>query len=199
MKILVLTKLYPAKYEPNKGIFNKVFIDFFLEYYKNEDISIDLIRAVPIFKKNLETECKINDKLTLHYPKIVTFGKYFTEFHHIFYFHKIINYIKRIKLNFDIIHSHWLYPDCFVATKIGKILNKPVIVHFHGSDINQILENKKLQKYNEYTLYNSNKIVVVSSALKNKILYKYPDLRDKIEVIYNGVDFNKFQNFSSDE
>ncbi|HPO48756.1 MAG TPA: glycosyltransferase [Spirochaetota bacterium] len=199
MKVLILTKLYPASFEINKGIFNKNFIDFFLEYYKDKNIEVDIIRAVPFFKKNSEEIVSPRNNLTIRYPKILSFGKYFTEFHHIFYLRKIIDYVKKNKIEFDLIHAHWLYPDCYVANIIGKIFNKPVISHFHGSDANFILDNKKLEKYNEYTLYNSASIVTVSEALKNKIIYKYPEITNKIEVIYNGVDFKKFEKTTKEE
>ena len=189
MKLLILTKLYPTIFEPLRGIFNKNFLNYFLKYFENEDIKVHIVRPTPFFKRKCKKEVGFGGKLTTHFPQILTTGRYFKKYHHILYFYIVVNYIKKLNKNFDLIYSHWLYPDSFVAVKIAKILNKPVIVHFHGSDVNNLLYDKKLRSYNEYTLNNATKIVVVSLALKNKILEKYPALDSKIEVIYNGVNF----------
>jgi glycosyltransferase involved in cell wall biosynthesis len=35
----------------------------------------------------------------------------------------------------DLIHAHWVYPNGFLAVKLGEILHIPVVVTAHGSDI----------------------------------------------------------------
>lgn len=191
MKILVLTKLYPTLKDITVGIFNRVFIDYFAEH-SGKDLNIDIIRAVPFLKEKKVPKIIQKDNLTIHYPLVLSFGRYLLQYHHIFYFKSVLNYIIREEIDFDLIHSHWLYPDCYVAAKIAKYFNKPFISHFHGSDVNFLLYDKRLEKYNRYTLFNSNKIIVVSDALREKLGNKYSEIKDKIEVIYNGVDFIKF-------
>ncbi len=201
INLLIITKLFPTEFLKNYGIFNKVFIDYFQDIYN--DVNIDIIRPIPFLKNFIFNKNKlffhpeeIKNKYKIYFPKILTFGKYLLKYHHIDYFNKIKKLIKKEKLEFDIIHSHWIYPDSYVAVKIGKLLNKPVIIHCHGSDVNRLLNDNRIREKNKYTLFNCKKIFVVSKDLKNKILKTYPELTDKIKVIYNGIDLEEYKKLS---
>lgn len=140
-----------------------------------------------------------SDHYTTYYPRILSFWKYFLSYHHILYYKKINKFIKKNLLEFDIIHAHWLYPDGYVAVTLGEYFKKPVIIHCHGSDINQLLFNKKLYKLNEYTLNTAHKIIVVSNALRDKLLRKYPKIESKVIKVYNSVDTSQYNKVGYDE
>ncbi|OHD07654.1 MAG: hypothetical protein A2086_16105 [Spirochaetes bacterium GWD1_27_9] len=199
MKILILTKLFPNEFSPVKGIFNKAFLDYFT---KKEKISVTVISPIPLFNDFKKKNNKIyfhphkteEKNYTIFYPRIFSFGKFFLGFHYYFYLKKIKKFILKNNINFDIIHSHWLYPDGFVGVKLAKSLNKKAIVHCHGSDINFLLFDKRLTKQNYYTISNCDKLIVVSNALKAKIISKYPEFENKIIVINNAIDCSNYDN-----
>lgn len=205
MKILILTKLFPTDFLTNEGIFIQVFLDYFTKQYS--DIKCEVIRPLPyglnfkVIGKNITLHPSKNKRgnYKIHYPRILSFWKYFLNYHHILYYKKINKFIKRNLLEFDIIHAHWLYPDGYVAVKLGEYFKKPVIVHCHGSDINQLLFNKKFNKLNEYTLNTAHKIIVVSNALRDKLLKKKPKIESKVIVVYNSVDISQYNKVSYDE
>ncbi|MHA1884686.1 MAG: glycosyltransferase, partial [Promethearchaeota archaeon] len=91
----------------------------------------------------------------------------------------------------NIVHSHYVVPSIFVNI-FAKIYRVPTILHGRGTDIN----------YRPYQNIISKILLLVGSRLNNLILtvcksmrddvLKFKIPRDKVKVIYNGVDFETF-------
>lgn len=95
--------------------------------------------------------------------------------------------VKEIRPN--IIHAHWFIPQGFFACLIKKIYGIPYVATSHGSSLMAL---RWLDALKKFTLKNTNKITVVSHALKKVILDKIdPNL--KIQVIPMGVDKELFK------
>ncbi len=105
-------------------------------------------------------------------------------------FHSIRNYIQG--KDFDLIHTHWVYPAGFVARKLSRELGIPHIIHAHGSDIN-ILPSKSRRTRDKIveTLERSDKAIFVSNALKNKAISLGYSGSNSC-VIPNGIDSDIF-------
>lgn len=94
-----------------------------------------------------------------------------------------------------------IYVNSSKAGAIGRIVNlftkKPIIYNAHGWAFNMLVSNKKRFVYKtieRMLAKSSNKIVAISdkekySAIENKICSD-----DKIEVIYNGIDIEEYEN-----
>ena len=93
---------------------------------------------------------------------------------------------------YDIIHAHWAYPTGYIAMLLSKKFNIPYIVTAHGSDIHTIPnESDELRKNTLEVLENATRVIFVSEALKqqaNNIGYQ----KENYNIIYNGIDLNKF-------
>ncbi|WP_270584490.1 glycosyltransferase family 4 protein [Bacillus smithii] len=92
-----------------------------------------------------------------------------------------------ISNNIDIIYCNTFTSAiyCFV---ISKIMKKPIIWHMHDIFPENSIESKVAKILGKY----SNRIIAVSNAVK-RYLISLEINPDKIEVIYNGIDFeNKF-------
>jgi len=98
---------------------------------------------------------------------------------------------KQIKKNKpDVIHSHWIIPQGFIAYLNYKISGTPYVVTSHGSDILGLKGFKSLKKR---ILKNADKITVVSNTIKQEILTNIDySLKNKIKVIPMGVDTKLF-------
>ena len=96
-----------------------------------------------------------------------------------------------IKLKPDIIYSHWVFPQAFISSIIGKFLKKKVVFTSHGSDV-KLLNNLGLlgKLIIKFTINNSNKFTVVSKTGLENIKFSFDNLlnENKYEVIPMGVD-----------
>ena len=94
------------------------------------------------------------------------------------------------KMQIDIVHTH-LYRANIAGRIAAKLAGVPVII----ANEHNIDSWKKLpQKLNDRVLAGiTNKIIVVSNAVKDFYINKIGIPEDKITTIYNGVDIPKFQ------
>ncbi len=98
----------------------------------------------------------------------------------------------------DIVHAHGHpYLSSLAAAKLAKRCNKPFVLTQHNTFIeyNGIWDN--VEKINDLavgkqTLKAAQKIIVISKATQNYVLSLGAD-PEKVEVIYNGVDLNRFK------
>jgi glycosyltransferase involved in cell wall biosynthesis len=104
------------------------------------------------------------------------------------------------KEEFDVIHAHdWLSFGAGIKAKIKS--GKPLVVHVHatefdrggGSGINEFV-----YKIEKEGMEIADKIIAVSNFTKNIIIKHYGISEEKIEVVHNGIDFEK-EKLSSNE
>ncbi|MEM3640986.1 MAG: glycosyltransferase family 4 protein [Candidatus Bathyarchaeia archaeon] len=106
-------------------------------------------------------------------------------------------FLKRIR-NSDLVHVHGHpYPSSYLAVKLAKKYSKPIVLTQHNTFIKYGGFWDFAEKLNDLligrsVLQDSDKILVVSKATLNYILNLGADPR-KTEVLYNGVDINRFK------
>lgn len=94
--------------------------------------------------------------------------------------------------DFDLIDTHYFYPDGVAAVMLGKRLNRPVVVTARGSDVNLIARYCLPRAMIRWTARNAAGIIAVSQALKDSLVrLGVPAAR--IEVLRNGVDLDFFK------
>jgi glycosyltransferase involved in cell wall biosynthesis len=106
-------------------------------------------------------------------------------------------FLETVKSN-DLIHVHGHpYLSSFLAAKIAKRYSKPLVLTQHNTFIeyNNIWDT--VEKLNDLAigkqvLKEADKIIVVSNATKNYVLSLGAD-PEKVEVLHNGVDLNRFK------
>lgn len=109
-------------------------------------------------------------------------------------------FLEMIKTS-DLIHVHGHpYLSSFLAAKIAKRYSKPLVVTQHNTFIEYNNFWDTAEKLNDMAigkqvLKEANKIVVVSNATKNYILSLGAE-PERIEVIHNGVDLDRFKPLS---
>jgi len=94
--------------------------------------------------------------------------------------------------DFDLIDSHYFYPDGVAATMIGKALGKPVVITARGSDINLISLYEKPRELILQAARDCAAMITVSAALKETIV-GFGGAGQKITVLRNGVDLDLFR------
>lgn len=88
---------------------------------------------------------------------------------------------------FDVIDSHYAYPDGVAAVILGKLLNVPVLITARGSDINVIPNHFIARRWIKWALRNCNHVITVSEALREKVLALDAKPRN-LTTIRNGID-----------
>lgn len=108
--------------------------------------------------------------------------------------------VKKIvsQFEFDIIHAHdWLTYLAGIEAK--KISQKPLLVHVHATEFDRSggnFVNSHIYEIEKNGFEFADKIIVVSNFTKNKIITHYNADRNKISVVYNGIESGKKkQNF----
>ena len=96
---------------------------------------------------------------------------------------------------FDVLHCHGAYPPAYVGATLKRLLNIPMVVWPHGSDIlpgEFIRANSRLEQRLRRALATADLVIAQSEFLKREILtLGVPDAR--IRLVPNGVHVAEFQ------
>lgn len=105
---------------------------------------------------------------------------------------KAIKYLKTVDVSeFDIVHSLFDFPYCFVAARSAKKYRKPFMMGAQGTYGVVPLLRFPDRFALEYAYKTAKKIVVPSVFTKNLIL-KHTKRPYKIDILHNGVNFARF-------
>ncbi|MCD4747650.1 MAG: glycosyltransferase family 4 protein [Bacteroidales bacterium] len=112
------------------------------------------------------------------------------------YLKNIIPLKKEInKNNYDLIHAHYALSAWVARLTFTRL---PIVVSFMGCDTyGDVDENGKkiLKSYFEIIIAKLLQAFIAKIIVKSKNLEKYIYLKKKCEIIPNGVDFDRFNNF----
>lgn len=138
--------------------------------------------------------------LTVHHPRYFLLPKVSMPFHAILMFLGSVARVRSLNRSakIDCIDAHFVYPDGLAALLLGKILGVPVTVSARGTDINLYPSFRLIRPMIRWTLSKADGVIAVSSALKDAMvrLGVHPD---KIQVIPNGVDAQRFHLLDREE
>lgn len=104
--------------------------------------------------------------------------------------------------NLDLLHVHYAIPHAAVAYMAKKILLSegryvPTITTLHGTDITLVGNNKAFASVVAFSINKSDGVTAVSKSLRDQT-YDYFNIKNKIEVIYNFIDFERFKRGNKD-
>lgn len=199
--IVIITNLFPNPVEPGRGVFLQQLVDRLKNFYK-----IDVLCPLPWFPKvrifrrfwkwykfsQVPAQAKINE-INVIYPRYLVIPKLFGFLHSVFLFLSIFGKIKKMHSieTIDLINAYWVFPDGTAAVWVARKLKIPVVVCARGCDINLYwtFPLRRLQIIR--ALKDANQVTAMSQDQKNTI-ENLGIPGTKVEVIHNGVDFNKF-------
>lgn len=206
-KVLILTRLFPNDTNKVKGIFVENLVN---KQAEQKDYHFTVIAPVP-YSNNLLS--KLSEKFKkwnghskeisksnymAYYPKFIKFpSSYGLEW--FFILICVWCFIKKNKMQFDIIHSHWLYPDAIAAIILAKLLKIKVVVHNHEAQMSFHTDKRLIKLYLRFFLKKTDLVIPVSKSAEVELIKSIgispSSIRTKI--INNGVDLNKLQNLNS--
>ena len=170
--------------------------------------------ANKLIDNKAEVDCYLFDKTNLTNNKYkifilnrfilsITFLlKYYFNFEFLYFLKLYLS--KIIKLNdYDLWHFNFLNYKSLLLIKILKKLNQKIIVTFQGVDIQINTEiiygyrlDKKYDQFLKEIIFEVDKFTCLSETIK-KDLKKIKINEEKLILIPNAVDLNKFENFKS--
>lgn len=201
LRILTFTSLYPNKINPLQGVF---IHQRGLHLARRPGNTLEVIAPVPYFPSwwhltrwqhfGLIPHLEEIDGIRVHHPRYPLATGISMPLHGMLVFLGCLALAQRLhkERKFDCIDAHFVYPDGFAAVLLGRILALPVIVSARGTDINVYPSFPLIRPMLRWTLRNAAGAIAVSADLKNKMTQLgVPD--EKIRVISNGVDVERFQ------
>ena len=196
MKILAVTTMYPNRIQPVHAVFIKQRLMHIKRY-----CDLTIICPIPYFPYCWKLEryrhrrsiplYENHEGINVYYPRYFSIPKYLKPMEAFFITLKLLAFIKKKKIEFDIIEAHLPFPEGIASVLIGKIFKKPVSITLRGHDINLLPMFPVRKRMIQYTLNNCSAIFSVADALK-KGAEKIGINGDRIEVLGNGVDPDRF-------
>lgn len=149
--------LYPMKSSSrlplpkNKNITLIPYRYFFFKKFQ----TLDKLGLLPSIKKNNLNFVKVLFLILFQFVNLLVFS---------------------VKLKPDYIYAHWVFPQAFISSIVGKLLNIKVVFTSHGSDVLILRKIKYLGNFIlKFTLKNSSKYTFVSSKNKTFIPSNFID------------------------
>ena len=100
--------------------------------------------------------------------------------------------------DFDLIDAHYYYPDGVAAALLSRWFGKPLVVTARGSDINLIGQYRWPRRMMQWAARHAAASIGVSKALADA-MGEWDIAREKLHVMRNGVDLDRFRPLPQDE
>ncbi len=200
MRILTFTSLFPNATAPDSGGF---VYQRTSHLAKSNGNLVEVIAPVPYLPKWLRKtdrgafasvpRAETIGNLRVHHPRYPLLPGMSMPFHGLLMFAGCIGLARSLhqKHHFDCIDGHYIYPDGEAATLLGKYLGVPVAISARGTDIHTFPGFRTIRPQIKWTLRHADMVVAVSQSLAEIMTNLEPQL-DRVEVIGNGVDAQRF-------
>lgn len=195
---------------PCKNNYNGSFIKEQVDCLGNNFEQINVISALSYFPKfmlNFKKFARIvrcvsypenysYGNINVYYPKyfpLPTSPDFFMLLRRHLNYHAVNSLITKEKIDFDIIHSHFIFPAGYVGMKLKERYHVPLIITAHGGDVyKDPFKNEKWFRLTRSILEQADKIITTSVRNYNIITEDIGISRQKVYIIGNGFDNTKF-------
>jgi glycosyltransferase involved in cell wall biosynthesis len=208
LEIVTFSTLYPNSAQPNHGVFVENRLRHLISAGR---VNARVVAPVPWFPSS----ASIFGRYALHakvMPREMRFG---VPIQHPKYFIlpkvgmtlvpkwlagaslPILRQLQRER-DFALIDAHYFFPDGVAAIRLGRQMNKPVVITARGTDVNLIPQIPGPRQMILEAADAAAGIITVSQALKDALV-ELGVAAGKITVLRNGVDLVLFQPGARDE
>lgn len=190
-RILFISNLYPNHLHPTMAAYNRQQIAALREY-----CDVDVISPIPwpeLINQRLKQPDREGNGTFVHHPNYYYTPRILRGWYGDFFYHSVNRVATQLldDKQFDLIYSSWLYPDSWAAAKLARRYNLPLFVKVHGTDVNRLKPGTSITQRSLQVAHQAEKVICVSNALKDRLIeLGIPE--NKLEVLYNGVDYAIF-------
>jgi glycosyltransferase involved in cell wall biosynthesis len=200
MRILILTSLYPNRWQPHRAEFNRQ--QFAALAAKHEVRLIAPVAWTAQWRKPSTQGQSRNillDGMVIEHPRYLYPPGILRSWHGSCYMRSIRPAFDRAVREFqpEFILGSWAYPDAWAALKLARAANLPVAVKVHGSDVLVLASLASRRRQTIEALTGADAVIAVSRQLAERTaeLGVNPN---RLHVVYNGVDTTLFTPGSAD-
>ncbi len=185
--MVIISNLYPLPWEPNRAKFNHQQFALLKSDYQ---LSILVPVAFPEWFKHRRQIKQSNELRYLPYFYTPKLGRRFYSF--MMFLSLLLHsgwWLKRKQP--EVLLASWAYPEAVATSWLAKLYKARFFFKVHGSDINQLAQIPARAKQIRRASQRAIGILSVSQALAKEMV-NLGIAPNKISVIYNGVDHQKF-------
>ena len=203
LRVLTFTSLYPNAAKPQHGVFVETRLR---QLVGSGEVSARVLAPVPYFPFRSERfgayatyarapRSETRFGIEIDHPRYLTIPKLgMTAAPFLLYAsaRRAVARLLRSGHSFDLIDSHYCYPDGVAAVMLGRQFGLPVSVTARGTDINLIPDYRLPRRLIQWAAERADGLIAVSSALASR-LAALGVARNRITVLRNGVDAALFR------
>ena len=188
--LLTVSNLFPRPDQPGRGLFNLQLFDAFAEFVDVRNVCLvpswrlDRWPRISEWASPTEERCHTSYAPAFHVPVA---GRNLS-------WRFFLRALKRLPIerrSVEAVYNTWLYPDGVAAARFAAEIGSPCWIMVQGSDVFHLANRRRRQ-----TVLNAAEHVTGFLCLGDRLAGKLVDAgvpSDKVSVISNGVDKQKFQ------
>lgn len=206
MKIVSFTTLWPNHQQPLHGLFVRERVKAISRL-----CDVHVVAPVPWFPPirwfgqryynySQIARSEQQDPLEVLHPRYLSIPKIAKSLEGLLMFRSLFTALQQMKqtFTFDLIDAHWAYPDGYAASRIARKLGIPYTLTVRGSDINVFAQEQGRGYFVRQGLLHAGCVICVSKELQERVnALGIP--AEKLALIENGVDCQKFQRLPKEE
>ncbi len=203
MKILLFSTLFPNAANPTLGVFVENRMRHLIKY--NTDISVTVVAPVPWFPFKWRGFGKYaqyasaphyeeREGICVYHPRYIVLPKIGMMLTPSFLYNaakRCIEKLIKTGETYDLIDSHYLYPDGVAASKLATYFSLPFVMTARGSDVTEIGLMEKPKNLMVQAMKQAYHTITVSNNLRNDLI-QMGGAPGVITTLRNGVDLNRF-------
>lgn len=206
-RVLVLTTLFPSPVQPNAGVFIRERM-----FRVGNELQIKVVAPQPWFPfqgllrlvrpsfRPSAPRSEMQDGVEILRPRFFCVPGLLKSLDGIFLALSCYSTLRRLRrrFDFDVVDAHFGYPDGYAAVKLGRWLGRPVTITIRGTEPRHS-RTPVIGRLLKSALQGADRIFAVSDSLRRHVLKMGLMPPEKICVVGNGVDAQKFFPLSKEE
>jgi glycosyltransferase involved in cell wall biosynthesis len=197
---ITLTSLFPNGAFPSRGVFVRERLRAVLAASEGE---ASVVAPVPWFPfrrgfgewsraarvPRLERE----GSLLVHHPRYPLLPRLSEPVHPLLFEAGCAATVRRLRDGAGLLDAHYLYPDGVAAGRLARRLRLPFVLTARGSDVNVLARRRIPRAWIRAAVRAAAAVVAVSESLRRALAEATGRPTERIEVIPNGVDTERFR------
>lgn len=200
LRVLVFTTSFPSAVQPEFGIHVKERLRVLAE---SPEIELRIVAPAPYFPPiktfkrwyawSQVPNDEVIDGLSVHRPRYPMIPKVGGLIHAQLIDRASVKYIEKLReqFDFDLIDSHFVYPNGAAAVELGKRFDRPVVITCRGADIAVYPHKAIVGNRVRQALRSADQLIALSDEMRGRMVQLGAD-DNRITSIPNGVDLTKF-------